>query len=172
MWHSPSFGFLSNRLLAWILPVVFCRQPDSWAFNLVVSVISPRRELSNERTDGFGRDLPTVLNKDGHCRGLHSECWSICGGGWQGWQHSPKDKFPLPINGQNSIYTCRECGVSLPQIALTVFTPCLIILTFPRGLHLLPLSVMAWWLESVRGLFWGVGCDQEGEGILCPRFAN
>lgn len=49
--------------------------------------------------------------------------WSLAG--------SPTAKFCLPISGQKSLYTCGECGLSLPQIVLTVFTPCLIILIFP-----------------------------------------
>lgn len=50
-------------------------------FNLIISVIFPRCELSNERMNGFGRDMPTVLNNDGLCQGCHSELWSIRGGG-------------------------------------------------------------------------------------------
>lgn len=73
--------------------------------------------------------------------------------------HSKSQMFLFPINGQNSIYTCRELGLTLPRIVLTVFTPCLILLAFPRGLCSLPLLVMAGWLDLAKGIFWGPGCD-------------
>lgn len=141
MWHSPPFGFLRNYFLAWVMPVVFYRQPESCVFSLVLSVMSPRWELSNETMDGFWRDLPTVLNKDGLCWSFHSECWSIHGGGWQGWQHAPKPKFPLPIEGRNSIYVFGECGLSLPQNSVNCFHTLHNNINFPqRSPFVIPVS--------------------------------
>lgn len=89
VWQDPSLVFLRDCLFAWVMPVVCCRQMESWVFNLNKSL---KWELSKEKMNGFGRNLPTVLNKGGLHWGCHSECCSVCGGMWQGLQQ-PNSTF-------------------------------------------------------------------------------